>query len=160
LAIATVTATLQQVLSDSLANAGVTGATASNLRPDDETHLPKPGVNIFLYQVTPNAAFRNADLPTRRADGTLVRRPQAALDLHSLLTFYGDDGTLEPQRLLGATILQLHSSPALTRQKIGEIQNSVSFPYLKPSNLADQVELVRVMPANLSLEEMNKLWMT
>src|SRR5262249_15649444 len=120
----------------------------------------KPGVNIFLYQVTPNAAFRNADLPTRRADGTLVRRPQAALDLHYLLTFYGDDGTLEPQRLLGATILQLHSSPALTRQKIGEIQNRASFPYLKPSNLADQVELVRVMPASLSLEEMNKLWMT
>src|SRR5262245_52289646 len=99
LAIATVTATLQQMLSGAMAKSGVPGAIATNLRPDDEAGLQSPSVNIFLYQVTPNTAFRNADLPTRRADGTLLRRPQAALDLHYLLTFYGDDNNLEQQRL-------------------------------------------------------------
>ena len=33
-------------------------------------------------------------------------------------------------------------------------------PFLNESNLADQFDLVRVTPANLSLEDMNKLWMT
>ena len=32
------------------------------------------GHQYFLYQVMPNAAYRNADLPTRRANGQLVQR--------------------------------------------------------------------------------------
>ncbi len=70
----------------------------TNVRPDDQAHLPAVGVNIFLYQVSPNVAWRNADLPTPRADNSLLHRPQAALDLNYLLTFYGEDTTLDQQR--------------------------------------------------------------
>src|SRR5690348_9540501 len=100
LAIATVTAMLRSVLRNALTGINVSGADVTSLRPD-APNLPNPGVNIFLYRVAPNPFFRTADLPTRRADGALLRRPQAALDLDYLLTFYGDDNVEEPQRLLG-----------------------------------------------------------
>jgi hypothetical protein len=88
LAIATVTAALRQTL-NAVAGIDVPGAEVTTMRPDEPTNTDAR-VNIYLYQVTPNAAWRNADLPTRRNDGGLVQRPQVALDLHYLLTFYGD----------------------------------------------------------------------
>lgn len=158
LAIATVTGTLQQVLSS--AAAVVPGAKVSTTRPDGAAPAAKdPAINVFLYQVTPNPAYRNADLPTRRANGQLVQRPQAALILHYLLSFYGDENNLEPQRLLGAAVRQLHAQPLLTQQNI--VQTLANPPYdtlLATSNLADQVDLVRFTPLGLSLEELSKIW--
>jgi hypothetical protein len=158
LAIATVTETLRYMIHRALPGSGVEGAHVTTVRPDNTPSLPAAGVNIFLYQVTPNLAFQNADLPTRRADGTLLRRPQAAIDLHYLLTFYGEDTTLDTQRLLGATVLELHAAPVLSRDIVRQVQNYV--PFLNESTLADQIDLVRVTPANLSLDDLNKLWMT
>ena len=109
LAIATVTATLQDVLTLATVASGVGGALVRAVRPDDTANLPPIGVNVFLYQVSPNTAWRNADLPTRRADGSLLRRPQVALDLHYLFTVYGNDIKYEPQRILGAVVRQLPS---------------------------------------------------
>ena len=157
LAIATVTETLLRVLTDSLSGSGVTGAKVTATRPDDRTNLPLTGgVNVFLYQVSPNAALRNADLPTRRRNGSPVQRPQAALDLHYLITFYGEDASLDQQRLLGCVVRQLHAHPALRNSDIVSTQNSVGF--LTGSNLSDQVELIRFTPINFSLEELSKLW--
>ncbi|MGE5217820.1 MAG: DUF4255 domain-containing protein [Chloroflexota bacterium] len=158
LAIATVTGTLQHVLSS--AAAVVPGAKVSTTRPDGGAAAAKdPAINIFLYQVMPNPAYRNVDLPTRRANGQLVQRPQAALILHYLLSFYGDDNNLEPQRLLGAAVRHLHAQPLLTQQSI--VQTLANPPYdtlLATSNLADQVDLVRFTPLGLSLEELSKVW--
>lgn len=158
LAIATVTGTLQQLLSN--AAAVVPGAKVSTARPDGAAPAARdPGINIFLYQVMPNAAYRNADLPTRRANGQVVQRPQAALMLHYLFSFYGDETNLEPQRLLGAAVRQLHAQPLLTQQDI--IQTLANPPYdalLATSNLAEQIDLVRITPLGLSLEELSKVW--
>ncbi len=155
LAIATVTATLHQMLSHTLPASGVAGATVTNLQLSD-AQLPNPGINIFLFQVTPNAALRNADLPTRRADGSLLRRPQVAIDLHYLLTFYGTDGTFDQQRLLGAAVRQFHAHPVLGREVV---RNTITeYPVLLGSDLAEQIDVVRLTPASLSLEELSKLW--
>ncbi len=156
LAIATVTQTLVQVLSDGLDAAQVTGANVTALPPDAKAGLPDAGVNVFLYQVAPNAALRNADLPTRRADGSLLNRPTAAIDLHYLLTFYGDETRLEQQRLVGAVTRTLHAQPVLPRSTIQFVQTHV--PFLASADLADQPELVRVTPINFTLEELSKLW--
>ena len=73
LAIATVTATLRDVVFSSV-SADVPGADVTMVRPDGAgSGVPTTGVNIFLYQVSPSAAARNEDLPTRSQDGT--RRP-------------------------------------------------------------------------------------
>ena len=113
LAVATVTAALGELLRPAVKK--VSGADVSVERPDElPTENPNVGVNLFLYQVTPNAGYRNADLPTRRTNSSLVRRPQAALDLHYLLTFFGDESDLGPQRVLGSVVGVLHSRPLLT----------------------------------------------
>jgi hypothetical protein len=108
--------------------------------------------------VIPNAAWRNADLPTRRPEGQLVQRPQVALDLHYLLSFYGNEEQLEPQRLLGSVARTLHARPVLTHQMIQETVTDPTFSFLANSNLTDQVELVKFTPLPLSLEELSKLW--
>lgn len=158
LAIATVTAALSEVLSEALApDVGNVSVTTS--RPDGNGSMPATGVNVFLYQVTPNAAWNNADLPTRRSNGELIQRPQAALDLHYLLTFYGDEAELQPQRVLGSVVRTLHARPVLTREIIRQTIARAKFSsFLATSNLADAVELVKFTPLPLSLEDLSKLW--
>lgn len=156
LAVATVTATLRGVLKASLTGINIIGADVTSLRPD-AANLPNPGVNVFLYRVAPNLAFRHADLPTRRADGTLARRPQAALDLHYLLTFHGDDNLEEPQRLLGAVMRQLHAHPVLRPADIRNL--AAGQAQFAGTDLADQPEQVRVVPDEASLDDLSRLWM-
>ncbi|MFV2002822.1 MAG: DUF4255 domain-containing protein, partial [Paracoccaceae bacterium] len=136
----------------------VDGAGVAAVRPDQVDALEGPGVNFFLYQVTPNPAHRNDDLPSRRSNGNVVRRPQAALDLHYILTFYGSDISLEPQRVMGSVVRTLHAQPVLSRNAIENITGSSTFNYLADSDLADQVEKVKITPTSLNLEELSKLW--
>jgi len=169
LAIATVTATLSQLIYAAVSN-DVNGATVTTVRPDEAANESgQAKVNVYLYQITPNAALRNDDLPTRRVDGTLAQRPKIALDLSYLLTFYGDEPTLIPQRLLGSAVRTLHSEPVLTRERILAVTNpppppsnqpppSNPYPFLSTSTLANDVELVKFTPIPLSLEELSKLW--
>lgn len=154
LAIATVTAALQQVLMTPVSNA-VSGAKVGFSRPD-ATSSTTPLVNIFLYQITPNAAFRNADLPMRRSDGSLAQRPTAAFDLHYIFSFHGDDTKLEPQRLLGAVATALRVQPLLSTDNIKNA--AAAFGFLAGSGLDSQIERVRFTPTGLSLEEFSKLW--
>lgn len=154
--IATVTATLQQLL-DRTVSADVPGASATMISPDGPAaNAPDPGVNIFLYQVIPNGAWRNEDLPTRTPSGAPANRPRTAIDLHYLLTFYGDDADFEPQRVMASSIRVLHARPVLTRK---QIQGAMSaFPVLLPSDLAADVERVKLTQLPLNLEELSKLW--
>lgn len=160
LAIATVTATLQAVVQAAATASGVGSPRVTHLRPEAPGGLPAPGVNIYLYRVSANPNWRNADLPTRRG-ATTLRRPQIGLDLHYLLSFFGDDSEMEPQRLLGAVARALHADPPLPRDVMRAIADPASpsyIHYLLGSDLGDQSELVRVTPTELNLEELSKLW--
>jgi hypothetical protein len=170
LAIATVTATLRYMILKSLPP-DLSGASVTTLRPDAQlSTTDATGINIFLYQVLPNAALRNCDLPTRRADGTLVQRPRIALDLNYLFTFYGNDAELEPQRLLGYVASTLNASPILSADEINQALlnaqpfNALPFtaaPFNAPPyqpDLALQPERVNLTMLPLSLEELSKLW--
>lgn len=162
LSIATVSTTLRRLLQDAVQQ-DVTGATATTLRPDaPASQLPSPGVNLFMYQVTPNTAWTNADLPTRSSSGSLIQRPVIALDLHYLLTFYGSDANLEPQRVLGSAVRTLHARPIITAEMIQATLDAAEADdpqhFLLGSNLGDDVERVKFTPLPLSLEELSKLW--
>jgi hypothetical protein len=154
--IATVTATLQQLI-DRTVSADVPGASATMVTPDGSGALtPDPGVNIFLYQVIPNGAWRNEDLPTRTSSGAPANRPRTAIDLHYLLTFYGDDADFEPQRVMASAIRVLHARPVLERKQIEAALTA--HPVLAPSDLAADVERVKLTQLPLNLEELSKLW--
>ena len=157
LTIATVTEVLKQTLETALSKY-ITGARLSTaLRPNSGgDKLPDKGVNIYLYQVNPSPAGRNLDLPSRNSNGTLTQRPRIALDLYYLLSFYGDEANLEPQQVLGCVTSTLHARPILTRDSIRSVINNT--PYLKSSDLDQEVELIKFTLLHLSLEELSKLW--
>jgi hypothetical protein len=157
LAIATVTITLRDLLQDA-ASQVVPGSAVTTQRPEFMSNggQEKAGINIYLYQVTPNSSWTNNDIPSRDTTGRLVQRPQAALDLNYLLSFHGSEITMEPQRLLGSAITSLHTRPFLS---LSAIQNAINGTgYLAQSDLFNQTELVRFSPLNLNLEELSKLW--
>lgn len=157
-AIATVSAALRSLVDDA-ASAALTGVLTNveNGRPD---RLVPPddeaAVSIFLYQVTQNPHWRNDDLPTRRGDGSLVQRPQAALDLYYLLTFFGVESQQHPELLLGGVATALHREPVMSRARIEAVIAAEA--HLALSDLAAQPELVRFAPVELNLEELSKLW--
>jgi hypothetical protein len=156
LAIATVTATLQRIVQGAIQQ-DVAGARVTTVRPDaNGSGTPEVGVNIYMYQASPNPAWRNADLRTTRPKGNLSKQAQAGLDLYYLMTFYGNDVEYEPQRLLGSTVRTLIDQPILTQEMISEtILNS---ELLAGSTLADQVEKVTLTPAPMNTEELSKIW--
>lgn len=154
LAVATVTTALAQIVR-AAAQSAVSGADVLTERPDAAA-LTQPRIRLFLYHITPNPALRNNDLPTRSADGTARQRPFAAIDLHYMLAFYGSETSLEPQRMLGAVVRDLHSKPVLTRDMIANAIASQTF--LTDSNLADAVEQVKLTAASLDMEALSRLW--
>lgn len=156
LAIAAVTKTLAALITPAVT--AIDGAVAVAARPDEPPPgVESPHVRIFLYRVEPNAAWRNCDLPTRRADGTLAQIPRAALNLQYLLSFHGEEHNLVPHRLLASTVLRLHEWPLLSRELIQSALSGADNP-ASGADLADQPEQVRLTPLSLSLDDLTKLW--
>ncbi|MFF3059578.1 Pvc16 family protein [Streptomyces sp. NPDC057909] len=158
-------------MSNALAVATVTQALAllieSNLSPEMdiavkvETRKPpaeppaEPTINVFLYQVTPNPSMRHTDLPTRASDGTLLKRPATALDLHFLISAYGEEAELVGQRLIGCVVRTLHEIPVLPKELI---ELAAERPYLEGSDLAESPQKVRFTPTVMDIDETSKLW--
>jgi hypothetical protein len=158
MAVATVTAALGQLLSGPLGQ-DVAGAQVTILGPNATGQsVPATRVNLFLYQVSPNAAYRNADLPMRDERGNLVQRPTAAIDLHYLISCYGTEANFEPQLELGSVLRTIHTNSILPRDLIRQAIGPNGYPLLGASDLADQIELVKLTPLPLSVEDLSRLW--
>jgi hypothetical protein len=181
LAIAGVTAVLRDLLHEGLINhdlpSDVSNVKVTSEPPDIITTGPneEDRLNLFFYQATPNAGWRNADLPARDAAGSRVANPPLALDLHYLLTAYGAK-SFHAEILLGYAMQILHETPVLTRDDIRRALNPVpvvppdppvpvngsilpgGFALLSAADLAEQAEQIRVTPQYLSTEEISKLW--
>lgn len=156
LAVATVTASLAQQLSR-FVDDGVPGARVTFLPPSSESlQSSGPLVNVFLFRVLSNASVSNNGLPTRGPAGQGLQRPRAAIDLDYLISFFGDDAQLEPQRLLGAVVAGLHAQPILPASIISETVNST--PWLQGSDLATQTAPVKFTPIVMAPEQMAQLW--
>ncbi len=169
LAIAGVTAVLEYLLTNVYSGANLGSVLISALAPDlvqsgsasgSDTPLQ---VNLFLHQVTYNAAWRNVGQPAVAADGkTRLGNPPLALDLHYLLTAYGSEDC-EAEALLGFAIQLMHETPVIPRSQI--ILGLTSLPGSNPvsgllgtSGLADQIEMIKITPATLGREELAWLW--
>jgi len=175
LAIASVTAVLRDLLNNGLIDHDVSATlgnvTVSSLSPDriDMTSQNQTSrLNLFLYQVMPNAAWRNVGLPSRNGNGDRISNPPLALNLHYLLTAYGAL-ELHAEILLGYGMQLLHETPVLTRNAIRTAlapPSSVGgLPSLPPqmqalftSELAEQVEQIKIVPETPNTEEISRLW--
>lgn len=154
LAFATVTQALAQLIANNLRPEIDIAVTVDTRRPPTEPPT-EPTINIFLYQVTPNASMRATDLPTRASDGTLLKRPAAAMDLHYLISAYGEESELVGQRLIGSVVRTLHEIPMLPKDVIEEAARR---PYLAGSDLAESLQRVRFTPTQMDVDETSKLW--
>jgi hypothetical protein len=175
LAIAGVSAVLRDLLNDGIVNrnvSGVLGASVTVSLQAPDRVVPIGGteasqINLFLYQVTPNAGWRNEGLPSRDGAGRArLTNPPLALDLHYLLSVYSG-GDLHAEILLGYAMQLLHETPVLTRAAIRTALNpspdvGVNLPpalrALADAGLADQIEMIKITPQHLNNEEMSKLW--
>jgi hypothetical protein len=155
LAIAAVTASLRNLLAgalavdDDLSDAVVTAQPLDKARDSAATSNQ---INVFLYMISPNAAWRNQDLPGRTRSGE-VAAPPLALNLFYLVSAYGRDNDAQmpfSQLLLGQAMSVLYDHPLLGRDEV-----NASLP---GSDLGDQFERLRITLQPLSLEEISKLW--
>jgi Pvc16 N-terminal domain len=158
LSIATVTASLQRLLQSSVQK-DMDGARVTTVRPGSVGGggTPESGVNLFLYQVSRNPALNNADATPGRSKNHPIKR-QAAIDLFYMVSCYGNEADLEPQRLLGSVIRTLNDQPLLTEAMIRETASDSTFRFLAGSNLADQVQQALIVPINMNLEDLSKTW--
>jgi hypothetical protein len=154
LAIAAVSEALRLLIAQNLAPEIDLAVNVETRRPPAEPPA-EPTITVFLYQVTPNASMRNQDLPTRAPDGTLLKRPAAALDLHYLITGYGEETELVGQRLIGCVVRTLHEIPVLPRNLIEQAAESA---HLTGSDLAASPQRVRFTPSQMDVDESSKLW--
>jgi hypothetical protein len=157
LAIATVTGTLITRVKGLLNGANLTEMAIRAGHPTATSN--DPGVYITLYHLAPNAALRNADLPTRRSSGEPARRPVLALNLRYLLSFIGDPEKFEAERLAGLVLSDLHARPLLGADEITTYLGSLEAShYLRQSDLARQPESVKLSPLNVDVEELSRVW--
>jgi len=124
------------------------------LQPPDVARkgITKAQINLYLYQVVANAAWRNLDMPQQTRAGETAP-PALALNLHYLITAYGRGETdldAVSHRVLAAAMSTLHDHPVLG---VDDIRSA-----LTGNDLADQFERVRITPLTQSVEELSKLW--
>jgi hypothetical protein len=153
LAIAAVTRTLAALLEAAL-HVEDNSFIVSTLPPDKaNSEVTDPNrLNLFLFQVSTNAAWLNTDLPTKVRAGELAR-PPLALNLSYMLTAYGDPGPEEKNhRILGIAMKFLNDHPLLMPDDI-----RAAFP---DTGLEEQIERLKITPRVFSLEEMVRMWGT
>lgn len=176
LAIASVSFVLVDLLNNGLIDRNISSSigdvTVTALPPDKVDALQTDGksqLNLFLYNVTQNQAWRNVGYPSRDSSGDRIDNPPLALDLHYLLTAYGAE-QYHSEILLGYGMQLFHETPFLPREAI---QLSLSAPTqvvdaspalpsgmlnLFTSGLANQVEMIKIWPQTLTTEEISRLW--
>jgi hypothetical protein len=154
LAIAAVTAALQNLLQKNattdLPQSVITDLSLGNVRvtvaPLDRTRNANNKfnqINLCLYLVAPNAALRNVDLGGPR--------PPLALELHYLVSTYGnDDDDRAAHLLLGQAMRLFHDRGVLPDAELRAA--------LRGNDIADQIDAVRLSPRALSLEDLARVF--
>jgi hypothetical protein len=165
LAIAATTAVIRETLQTRFNNVplGPVGNVNVSALPPDRVGLGSgdPNVlNLFLYEVTPNLGWRNEDLPSRDPAGNSLTNPPLALDLHYVLTAYGQED-LAAEVILGYGVQVMHELSVITRVAIQQIFGGVLSPMLAllaDAELDQQEELVKITPEYLQAGQLAQLW--
>lgn len=98
-------------------------------------------VSLFLYRITYNEHLRNCVLPDQRFD----ENPSLSLDLHYLLTIWSESASDE-QVIAAWVMRELHTHPLID---VSMLSKEAEW---RPD------EMVQVIPAELSTEDMMRIW--
>ena len=145
-AIVAVTNALRNLLNEKIGQGddSIAGVDISTSPLDKAQDDQKSSLNLFLYNISINGAWRNMDPSTwNRAGGQGT--PPLAIDLSYLLTAYdqsGQETRLTSQHILGRAMQILQDNAVLNTS-----------PH-------KQIESIRITPQPLSIDEMSKLWTT
>jgi hypothetical protein len=114
--------------------------SSADIATEDTTPLDKT-VSILLHRITSNEHERSITQLQDSRD----KQPVLALDLHYMITYWGTSAEAE-QVILTWTMQQLQSLPILDRS------------VLSASAAWDATETVQIIPADLSLEDILRIW--
>lgn len=158
LAIASVTATLQAILQQGIVLESDLTDTTVTIQPLDKARGSNTNnqLNLFLYMVVRNAAFVTADMPRQVLPGE-SGHPPLPLNLYYLVTAFGkDDDLSQPygHEVLGRAMSILHDHAILLPSDISAATQTL----LPASDLAQQLERLRITFHPLSIDELAKLW--
>jgi hypothetical protein len=161
LAIAAVTATLRNLLTQGVTADPELADTTVTMQPPDKARTNGNNanqINIFLYQTTPNAAWRNMDMPRQINQGESGLQgasglPPLALNLFYMVTAYGRDSDVQrpfSHHLLGRAMSVIHDHAVLGADEIRAA--------LPNNDLHQQLDRVRFTLQPLSVDEIFRLW--
>lgn len=172
LAIGGVSAVLKSLLGDALSQGGpatILGSTSAitNTSPDLIVTGPDEAaqINLFMYYASINPSLRNLGLPSQDAGGNRVANPPLAINLHYLVTTYGA-AQYDPEILLAWAMQVFHNTPVVPRAVIEQALADLTSAHpatpqqslIATTNLASQVEQIRITPETLTTEEIYRLW--
>lgn len=152
-AIEEVSKVLKKLLEDKMKELGVT-ASVSFVAPGDKVidgGMSTSRLNLYLYYVKENAAFKNRPYIQTFANDPLLTFPPLSLCLFYLMTPYIDDDTLADkqlplQRLLGAAM------------RVMQEYSIVPDAYLAPYSLSKNIEGFKITINPLSFDDISKIW--
>lgn len=167
MAIAAVTHVIKGAIRFNLSN-GLSGLNPDvwSLPPDMVESQLEEGenvINIFMYRTTYNQGWVNQSLPSRNHAGEVLTKPKLGLDLYYILSCYGSDN-LFGEMMLGYAMQVLHDNPIMARQFITNELNDLAanpgntFDSVVASHLADQLEMIKIVPDAVNTEELSRLW--
>jgi len=123
----------------------------------------EPTINIMMYQALINPSLRNNELilEQRNIDNSnQVKEVQTIfvpLTLHYLLSFYGPEEKLIPQRLMAAAVGVMHENPVLSVENLNAILSNMEES--RPSQtIPPYSEPVILSWSNITADDSFKLW--
>ena len=170
LEIASITSLLKNLLDNWLIHQSATasmGNIAVTALPPDRIPIgteERPRINLHLYRITPNTKYHSKNSP---AEAMQTYIPPLALDLHYLLTTYGERD-FQAEILLEYVLQLFQTTPVLTSEIMRTALKSSTIDDLVHSALEilyaslqrNEHEEIQISPEFLSPEELSKLWST
>jgi hypothetical protein len=134
----------------------VPGARVTMVDPSSESLRTGDAiVNLYLFRTMRDGATSNRDLPTRGGAGQPMASPTLMLQLDYMISFFGEEARLDPQRLLGLVAGGLNATPYLERGNLRAAAAATPWLGAPPGATGERL---RIVPMDLSPEAMARIW--
>jgi hypothetical protein len=108
-------------------------------------------INLFLYQVQENPAFKNMDWQVKRGSADTLVPPSLSLNLFYLLTPYAQNdpqtGNAAAHEILGEAMRVFYENPIIPEDYLAD-------------ELQDTREQIQIIQNTLDMEELARVWST